>query len=77
MIISFAYYLMHDYSYSAATRGAYSPALKQRIVEFSEAIREALQSDVDEVLLVGHSSGAHLAVSVLAGVLREGKLTKD
>lgn len=70
----FAYYLMHDYSHSAATRGAYSAALKQRIAEFSGIISHALHSDVDEVLVVGHSSGAHLAVSALADVLRDGNL---
>ncbi|WP_438959637.1 hypothetical protein [Nereida sp.] len=71
---SFAYYLIHDYSYSAATYGAYSPALKQRIAEFSGAIFDALHGDVDEVLVVGHSSGAHLAVSALVDVLRDGNL---
>lgn len=70
----FAYYLMHDYSHSAAICGAYSAALKQRIAEFSAAISDALRSDVDEVLVVGHSSGAHLAVSALADVLRDGNL---
>ena len=68
----FAYYLMHDYAYGAATRGANSPALEARIAEFGTAISDALASDVDEVLVVGHSSGAHLGVSVLADVIRAG-----
>ena len=37
---------------------------------FSERIFKALSSDMDEVLVVGHSSGAHLGVSVLADLLR-------
>ncbi|MEP5155043.1 hypothetical protein, partial [Planktotalea sp.] len=67
----FAYYLMHDYAYSARTRGANPAELEARMAEFAERIKEALSSDVDEVLVVGHSSGAHLGVSVLADVLRD------
>ncbi len=69
-----AYYLMHDYAYGAATRGANTPALEARIADFADAIAEALQSDVDEVLVVGHSSGAHLGVSVLADLIRAGRV---
>ncbi len=70
----FAYYLMHDYAYGAATRGANPPALEARIAEFVEAIADALRDDVDEVLVVGHSSGAHLGVSVLADLIRGGRV---
>ncbi|WP_294220517.1 hypothetical protein [uncultured Shimia sp.] len=70
----FAYYLMHDYAYSASTKGANPPALEARMTEFAERISEALQSDCDEVLVVGHSSGAHLAVSVLADLIRDGRV---
>ncbi|MEM9576262.1 MAG: hypothetical protein AAF999_04520 [Pseudomonadota bacterium] len=62
----FAYYLMHDFAYSASARGAYPPALEARLTEFRRSVAAALDSDVDEVLVVGHSSGAHLAVSVLS-----------
>ncbi|MFT6025658.1 MAG: hypothetical protein ACI9PY_003801 [Ascidiaceihabitans sp.] len=68
----FAYYLMHDYAYSAASRGANPPELEARMAEFRNDIATALQSDVDEVLVVGHSSGAHLAVSILSDVIRDG-----
>ena len=68
----FAYYLMHDYSYSAADRGANPRALEDRLVEFEARVVAALRSDVDEVLLVGHSSGAHLAISLLADISRSG-----
>lgn len=73
----FAYYLMHDYAYGAATRGANTPALEARMAEFGDAIAEALADDVDEVLVVGHSSGAHLGVSVLADLIRAGKVPKN
>jgi len=69
----FAYYLMHDYAFSALGWGAYPPALEDRLARFGERIAAALaEEDVDEVLVVGHSSGAHLAVSVLADMLRAG-----
>lgn len=69
----FAYYLMHDYAYSAASRGANPPELEARIAAFKEEIRAALaEAKADEVLIVGHSSGAHVGVSVLADLIREG-----
>lgn len=70
----FAYYLMHDYAYSAVTRGAYTPELEARLAAFADAIAAALGEEVDEVLVVGHSSGAHLAVSVLADLIRQGRV---
>jgi hypothetical protein len=68
----FAYYLMHDYGFSAQHKGENPPELEARMAEFVQRISEVLRSDVDEVLIVGHSSGAHLAVSVLADVIRQG-----
>lgn len=65
-----AYYLLHDYAYSARLKGAYPSELRERLCAFREQIAQALREDVDEVLVVGHSSGAHLAVSVLADLLR-------
>jgi hypothetical protein len=70
----FAYYLMHDYAYSAATRGANPPELEARMAQFGNDIAAALTEDVDEVLVVGHSSGAHLGVSVLADLIRGGRV---
>ena len=69
---TFAYYLMHDYAYSAQFNGANPPQLEARMLAFCDAIAAALTEDVDEVLVVGHSSGAHLAVSILADLLRYG-----
>jgi hypothetical protein len=68
----FAYYLMHDYAYSAQVGGANPPELEARMAQFRAAIRAAMDEGFDEVLVVGHSSGAHLAVSILADMLREG-----
>ena len=70
----FAYYLMHDYAYSARYNGANPPALEARMAEFADRIAEALTSDVDEVLVVGHSSGAHLGVSILADLHRDNRI---
>ncbi|MGR3637306.1 MAG: hypothetical protein ACU0BK_15475 [Shimia sp.] len=70
----FAYYLMHDYAYSAKSKGEDPAELRARMAEFSDRISEALQQDVDEVLVVGHSSGAHLAVSILADMIRDGRV---
>ena len=66
----FAYYLINDYGFTARHRGRYPDALRGRISEFADRIAVACESDVDEVLIVGHSSGAHLAVTALAEVLR-------
>ncbi|WP_298291999.1 hypothetical protein [uncultured Litoreibacter sp.] len=70
----FAYYLMHDYAFSARWGGANPPALEERMAEFADTIATALKQDTDEVLIVGHSSGAHLAVSVLADLIRQGRV---
>ena len=67
-----AYYLMHDYAYSAQARGANPPELEARMAEFRARIAAAMAEPVDEVLVVGHSSGAHLAVSILSDLIREG-----
>jgi len=66
----YAYYLMHDYAFSAQYGGDIPPELVARMEEFADHIHAALKSDVDEVLVVGHSSGAHLSVSILADLIR-------
>ncbi|MES0827224.1 hypothetical protein [Ruegeria sp. SCP11] len=73
----FAYYLMHDYAYSAMWKGAVPAQLKKRLSEFTAHIQRALECDVDEVLVVGHSSGAHLGVISLANLLRVRGLSND
>ena len=67
----FAYYLMHDFAHSAKDNGAFSPELKTRMSEFRQVLKQALSEDVDEVLVVGHSSGAHMAVTIISDLLRE------
>jgi hypothetical protein len=68
----FAHYLMHDYAFTAKEGGAYPASLEARLAVFRAAIRASLETELDEVLVVGHSSGAHLAVSILADLVREG-----
>ena len=68
----FAYYLMHDYAFTAQLWGAYPPELEARMAVFKAAIAKAATDRCDEVLVVGHSSGAHLAVSILADLIRDG-----
>jgi len=70
----YVYYLLHNYAFSARFRGVMPPDLRARLDEFSDLIGEAMRDDVQEVLVVGHSSGAHLAVSVLADLIRSGRV---
>ena len=70
----YAYYLMHDYAHSAQLQGAYPQDLEARLAGFADIIANALTDDTDEVLVVGHSSGAHLGVSILADLIRAGRI---
>ena len=72
----FAHYLMQDYAHTARHRGAYDPELSTRLDAFGHSIEEALSDGYDEVLVVGHSSGAHLGISVLARLERAGVVTQ-
>jgi len=69
-----AYYLMHDYAFTARHGGANPPELEARLEDFKARVIAAMASDADEVLIVGHSSGAHLAVNILADLLRQRRL---
>ncbi len=73
----FAYYLMHDYAFSARLWGRNPPELETRMKAFGDDIAKALTSTVDEVLVVGHSSGAHLAISILADLIRDGRVPAE
>ncbi len=74
----YAYYLMHDFAYAARLGGANPPELEERMALFGDRIADALRDPaVDEVLVVGHSSGAHLGVSVLADLVRDGRVPRD
>ncbi len=70
----YAWYLMKDYAFSSGLRGAYPPEQEARMAEFGDRIAAVLASDVDEVLVVGHSSGAYIALSVLADLIRAGRV---
>jgi hypothetical protein len=72
-----AYYLMHDFAFSAQAWGGYPPALSIRMAEFGARIRVAMAQDYDEVLVVGHSSGAYMGVTILSDVLRAGARHPD
>lgn len=72
----FAYYLMHDYAFTAQGGGEYPETLEERIARFTDRIAEVLEGDWDEVLVIGHSSGAYLAVSVLSDLIRDGRVPK-
>ncbi|MEE9388877.1 MAG: hypothetical protein V3U96_09720 [Paracoccaceae bacterium] len=66
----YAHYLMRDYAFTAKNRGRNPAELEARLDRFRHQIELALASDVDEVLVVGHSSGVHLAVNIIAQILR-------
>ncbi len=69
----FVHYLLLDFAFTAKHRGQNPPALEARLDEFAARIGAALRDpELDEVLVVGHSSGVHLGVSVLARVIRAG-----
>jgi hypothetical protein len=73
----FAYYLMHDYAFAAGLNGRNPPVLETRMARFRQQIEAAMATDVDEVLVVGHSSGAHLAVSILADLIRDAGVRRN
>ncbi|MFN3972719.1 MAG: hypothetical protein ACK4L4_15340 [Gemmobacter sp.] len=67
-----AWYLIHDYAFTARDFGAVPPELTARMDAFRQRIAAAMAADCDEVLVIGHSSGAHIGVSVLADLIRGG-----
>lgn len=67
-----AYYTLYDFAQVAQHRGGFGGALQARLDGFAEEVAEALAEDCDEVLVVGHSSGAALAVSIVAALERRG-----
>ena len=61
---------MQDFVFSAQFKGVYPAPLQQRINAFSTRIEKELKENWDEILVVGHSSGAHIAISALAQIER-------
>ncbi len=68
----FTTYLILAYAYIASNRGGPPSGLFQRGEAFVDRIAAALASDVDEVLIVGHSAGAGIGASLCAMLLRGG-----
>ena len=54
----FAHYLMQDYAHTARHGDAYDPDLSTRLDVFGHSIEQALRYGYNELLVVGHSSGA-------------------
>ncbi|QIK40498.1 hypothetical protein [Pontivivens nitratireducens] len=67
----YAFYLMSDYAFAARARGRMPEPLSRRVEEWTDLIAQRVGT-VDEVLIVGHSSGAALAVHVVARLQRRG-----
>jgi hypothetical protein len=72
----FARYLMFELAQSAIHRGAFGTDLDARLAQFADRVAQARVDNGagrgwDEVLVVGHSSGAALAVSVVAAAERQ------
>lgn len=71
----FVHYLLLDFAFTAKHKGRNPPELEARLNEFARLIGATLADpELDEVLVVGHSSGVHLGVSVLARVIRAGQV---
>ena len=66
------YYLMQDYGFATSGTGAFPDSLTARIDLFRGRVRAALALPVNEVLVVGHSSGVQIGVTLLADLIREG-----
>lgn len=70
------YFMVNDLGYSAQQGGRYPGPLSARLDEFAARIRVAVEDDrYDEVLVVGHSSGAQLAVSAVSRALAAGPMS--
>ncbi|MEM7669194.1 MAG: hypothetical protein AAF317_08580 [Pseudomonadota bacterium] len=73
------YFMVNDLGYTAVRGGAYPRAIDERLSQFGQVIAQtAMDPDFDEVLVIGHSSGAQLAVTSVARALdtvTEGKIS--
>jgi len=57
----FAYYLIHDYWFAASGHGKTPAPLVERLEQFARRLSAVTTDDADEILIVGHSTGAQLA----------------
>jgi hypothetical protein len=64
-------WLLRSYAFTAEYGLGKVPELDMRILQFADRVAGYLETSTDdEVLIVGHSSGANMAVSLLARLLR-------
>jgi hypothetical protein len=64
-------WLLRSYAFTAEYGLGKVPELDVRILQFTDRVAGYLETSTDdEVLIVGHSSGANMAVSLLARLLR-------
>ena len=64
-------WLMRSYAFTAQQAQGQVPQMDARLEQHAATVRQRIEAGLDdEVLVVGHSSGAMLAASVLAKVLR-------
>ncbi|TCT07272.1 hypothetical protein EDC22_110119 [Tepidamorphus gemmatus] len=65
-----ARYMLNDWTFAIGVARGWRPDYRDRIAVFCEEIADGLADDgVDEVVIIGHSLGAVLAVEALAGLL--------
>jgi hypothetical protein len=68
-------WLMRSYAFTVRYAAGTVPAMQQRIHAFGQRIADVIDSgDVDEVLVVGHSSGGQMAVSAVARAIERLRL---
>ncbi|MEM0976616.1 MAG: hypothetical protein AAGJ34_03680 [Pseudomonadota bacterium] len=72
----YAQYLILDYGYFARDNGQVPHELRTRLSEFADQIEASLADNPDEILLIGHSSGANMAVIVADDLVRRGVADK-
>ncbi len=69
-----AQYLLHDYAFWARSSGAYPASIEARLAAFADRVAASLATEAEEVLIVGHSAGVHIGVSLLADMIRAGRI---
>ncbi|MEO0752877.1 MAG: hypothetical protein AAFY25_13875 [Pseudomonadota bacterium] len=70
-------YSLNLYEFCVGERGAYTPQTESRIAAFEEKVIAAMGRDYDEVVVIGHSFGANLALSTVSDVVRSGTLPRQ
>lgn len=70
---TFVYYLLYDFAFTAAHSRGLAPEIDVRINAFADRIAADWQAgEVDEVLIIGHSSGSAHAAAVAARLVEAG-----